>query len=517
MPTRRGFLAGSAAAALTWSQRGFGAESSPSQRGFDETHWMAAMDADPGDLDLGVTLADVQGAVPGALQGQTLVMNGPARMFLGGRRAHPFDGHGYVRALRFGADGLRLRARFVKTAPFTAEHHADGLIYRGLATNPSDDPRTNRKATGPKNVANTTVTPWGGQLLAGWEGGVPHALDPVTLETLGPMDFGGVLADQAVLAHMKLDRRRGRLITVSPALSMDTQLTFREFAKDNTLASERTFRVRGAMMIHDFALTDRFYVVGENALAIDLKAFLRFKRGKATMMEAIASDSSKDGAWWLIPRDDPEAPAVRIPVDHPMLALHYANAYDQPDGTVVLDSCTFEKMVFGREFGYAGVHADLNPFTDANPPCQSLQRTLLDPVTGGLETLPPSAHAVDFPRIHPDLDGQAASLVATAGCSVKGQTFPFDMIAVYNQSDPGRPPNSWKAPPGTFVGEPVLASSPGSLDERETWIVVALTDGVRGATHVCVFDPNQVSAGPVANIQLPKMLPYGFHGTMLPA
>ena len=516
MPSRRSFLAGTAATALTWPRTAPAGRSS-SGRGFEGSHWMAAMDADPGELDLSITRADVQGVLPPALQGQTLVMNGPARMFLGGRRTHPFDGHGYVRALRFGANGLRLRARFVETAPFTAEQAAQGLIYRGLATNPSDVPRANRVAPAPKNVANTTVTPWGGQLLAGWEGGLPHALDPRTLETLGPVDFGGVLADQAVLAHMKLDRQRDRLITVSPTQSLDTQLTFREFGADHTLASERSFTLRGAMMVHDFAITDRYYVIGENALTVDLKAFLRFKRGTGTMMEAIASDSERDGAWWLIPRHDPQAPAVRIPLDRPMLSLHYANAYDQADGRVVVDSCTFEEMIFGQEFGYVGAHADLDPFANSTPPCQSLQRTVIDPRTATATELPRSVHAVDFPRIHPDLDGQPSSLVATAGCSVPGQTFPFDMLALYDLADPLRPPDCWKAPPGTFVGEPVLAGLPGSRDERETWVIVALTDGVEGMTHVCVFDPNQVASGPVATIRLPELLPYAFHGAMIPA
>ena len=32
---------------------------------------------------------------------------------------------------------------------------------------------------------------WGDKLLACWEGGLPHALDPATLETLGPTSLGG--------------------------------------------------------------------------------------------------------------------------------------------------------------------------------------------------------------------------------------------------------------------------------------------------------------------------------------
>ncbi len=516
MPTRRQVLAGSAATSILWTPSARALERPGGERAFDATQWMTAMDADPGDLDRSISLAGVVGELPTALQGQTLVMNGPARMNTGGRRTHPFDGHGYLRTLRFGADGLHLRARFIRTESFLAEEAAGGPVYRGLATNPSDSPRENRRAPVPKNVANTTVTLWGDRLLAGWEGGLPHALDPVTLETLGPVDFGGTLADRAVLAHMKLDHRLDRLVTMSPVMALETRLTFREYTPDGTLASERSFARRGAMMVHDFAITERFYVLGENALTADLGVFWRFLRGKATMMEAIAADTGEPGAWWLIPRHS-DAPAVRIPLDRPMLALHYANAYDRPDGSVVVDSCAFEEMVFGQEFGYAGPHADLDPFAVSEPPCQALQRSVLDPGSRTVAALPPSTHAVDFPRVHPALDGKPSSLVSTAGCSAPGQTFPFDMVAMFDMADPDRPPDTWTAPPGTFVGEPVLAASPGSLDERETWALVALTDGVRGESSVCVFDPNQVSAGPVASVRLPELLPYGFHGAVLPA
>gem|GEM_PF-6053888 len=42
------------------------------------------------------------------------------------------------------------------------------------------------------NVANTSVIPWRGELLALWEAGAPYRLDADSLETLGVKDFGDV-------------------------------------------------------------------------------------------------------------------------------------------------------------------------------------------------------------------------------------------------------------------------------------------------------------------------------------
>ena len=42
-----------------------------------------------------------------------------------------------------------------------------------------------------KNVANTNAQYWGGRLLSLWEAGMPHEMDPDSLDTLGPSTLGG--------------------------------------------------------------------------------------------------------------------------------------------------------------------------------------------------------------------------------------------------------------------------------------------------------------------------------------
>ena len=44
-----------------------------------------------------------------------------------------------------------------------------------------------------KNPANTQVISFAGKVLALFEAGLPHAIDPETLETLGEDTLGGVL------------------------------------------------------------------------------------------------------------------------------------------------------------------------------------------------------------------------------------------------------------------------------------------------------------------------------------
>ena len=144
----------------------------------------------------------------------------------GDRVAHPFDGHGYVRRVAFEPDGsVSLRARFVQTPSYLAEAPRGRLVHRGLATNAHTLWRNIGLGGPPRNVANTTIYPWAGKLLAAWEAGHPTALHLETLETLGPHTFGGLVDGQATLAHMGRDAARGRLVLCNPEIGRRTRFT----------------------------------------------------------------------------------------------------------------------------------------------------------------------------------------------------------------------------------------------------------------------------------------------------
>lgn len=244
----------------------------------------------PGDLDLELPPSAVDGALPPALAGGAFVLNGPGQLRIDGRTLHPFDGHGYLRSLRLlEGGGLRLRARFVRTQVFTEEQAAGRQLYAGLGSMLADPDtaagrRQNRAGSLARNVANTTLTPWAGRWLAGWEGGWPHAVDPESLDTLGPEPFGGALAEgEAFLAHCRVDPDTGRLVGLCPRLGRGTTLRLVELEPPGRLHHAQSAEVEHPMMLHDFILTPRWVVMTNNPLRVDLGAFLAFKRGRATV------------------------------------------------------------------------------------------------------------------------------------------------------------------------------------------------------------------------------------------
>lgn len=443
--------------------------------------WNTVMSASPGALDLVVDASRISGAVPPALRGGRLLSNGPGWTHIGGRMAHPFDGHGYVRAFSFEPGGsLRLRARFVTTPAWQSETAAQRLTHRGLGTNVGDRFWQNLfPRTGPRNVANTTITRWNGRLLAGWEGGAPYGVDPDSLETLGEETLGGALAGQATLAHFKHDA-----------------------------AHTRVAKMPGSLFAHDFVLTPSWYVLASNPLTLRWGTLAKSMLGGATLMDAIASDASAPGAVYLVPRRS-DAPVRTVALPDRAFVVHYGNAFEQ-EGAVTLDACLFHAFTFGAEFGFQGPHAPLDPGLPDQRAPQRLFRIEVprDATSATWRQLAP--HGVDFPRVHPAHEGRRTPLLFGAARADVRFSDPFDSVLRVDLEDPARPPQVWTPGNGAFVGEPVFVPSPEREDEGHVLVVVS--DGAAGRSSLVVLDAAKVDEGPLAQVPLP-LLPYAFHGS----
>lgn len=472
--------------------------------------WNAAMSASPGPLDLTVAASHIDGVIPPTLRGRRLLSNGPGWTHIGGRLAHPFDGHGYVRAFEFEPDGaMRLRARFVQTPAYRSEQAAQRLTHRGLGTNLGDHFWQNlRRGTGPRNVANTTIVRWNDKLLAGWEGGAPYAIDPNTLETLGEDTFGQALAGQATLAHMKHDALLDRLVTCSLKMGPTTTLTFREFDPAGRLLDTRVTPMPGLLFAHDFVITPSWYLLASNPLQMKWGELARAMLGASTLMNAITSDVSAPGAVYLVPRRAP-GPVRTVTLPDRAFVVHYGNAFER-DGAVHLDACLFHHFEFGAEFGFQGPTA---PFDPALPDARVPQRLYRIDIAAGATTatwhqLAP--HGIDFPRVHPAHEGQETPVLFGAARADTHHSDPFDSVVRVDLRDRSKPPQLWWAGENVFVGEPVFAPSTDRDDAGHVLAVVS--DGAAERSTLIVLDAANLEAGPLAKVPVP-LLPYAFHGT----
>ncbi len=474
--------------------------------------WNAVMTADPGEQALEIPASMIEGTLPGELAGGRHLQNGPGWTKIGGRLAHPFDGHGFVRSLTFTRDGgARFLSRFVRTPAYTAERAAGHLVHKGLGTNVSRSPLRNLRAPGPRNVSNTTIQPWAGRLVSGWEGGRPYALDAESLETIGEETFGDILPDAAFLAHVRIDSQSQRLIGCNVYRESPSRFVFREFDGQGDQITEREVTIPGMHFEHDFVVTPRWYVLAGNPMKASLPKFAKAMLGFGSLIEALRTDDARGGELYLIPRGRP-GPVRTIRLPQRAFVIHFANAHDADDHTCEVDMCAFESFEFGGEFGFRGPHEALDPdLPDRRPSFQRLYRATVRDDSDEAAWTQLSDYGMDFPRVHPAREGQETPAIYAATRSNHVNSDPFDAVARVDAVDRDRPAEVWSAEQGQFVGEPAFAPRPGARVLDDGWVIAAVYDGRAGTTRLCVFAPDSLAAGPVAAVPLP-LQPYGFHG-----
>lgn len=474
--------------------------------------WNAVMTATPGEQDLTIPAAAVDGQLPPELAGGRYLQNGPGWTQIGARLAHPFDGHGLIRSLALTADGgARFRSRFVKTPSYLAERAAGHLVHKGLGTNVSDSPLRNVRAPGPRNVSNTTIQPWAGRLISGWEGGRPYALDPETLDTLGEETFAGALPDAAFLAHMRIDTQARRLIGCNLFRERPSRFVFREFDDAGQQVAKREVQIPGMNFEHDFVATKRWYVLAGNPMTASLPRFAKAMLGFGSLIEALKTDDTAGGKLYLIPRGRP-GPIRTIHLPQRAFVIHFANAYDLDDDGCAIELCAFESFSFGGEFGFQGPHRPLDPAVpDQRPSFQRLYRATIADDEDEAQWTQLSEYAMDFPRVHPQQEGRPAPAIYASTRSDRTHSDPFDAIARVDTRDSARSTEVWSAGDGCFVGEPLFAPRPGASDLDDGWVIATVYDGAAETTRVCVFEAQALSNGPIATVPLP-LQPYGFHG-----
>ena len=146
------------------------------------------------------------------------------------------------------------------------------MLYKGAFAvgNPKGDSFYNPFDFDVKNVANTGVVNWAGELYALWEGGKPHKMDPKSLRTQGEADvvLGQTLEVPQMAAHYRVvdseDPAEKRLVAFSieaqAGFLQPNKCCFYEWDVEGAQAARNTFGVPDATfgMFHDCLVTENW-------------------------------------------------------------------------------------------------------------------------------------------------------------------------------------------------------------------------------------------------------------------
>ncbi len=417
----------------------------------------------------------VIGELPTDLNGRYL-RNGPNPMTdVDPATHHWFTGDGMVHGIRLREGRAEwYRNRFVGSSAVSAA--------RGIADIPG--PNWNASSGGP----NTNVGGFAGTTWAMVEaGGCPVELT-YELETIGRNDFYGTLPG-AFSAHPKVDPVTGEMhaITYAWAQWLD-HVQYVRVGADGRVNRTVDIPLPGMTMAHDISITDRYIVVYDQPVLVDLDAAFA---GIQFPFRWYDDYGNRIG---LMPREGAAADIVWIdvPVGY---VFHPMNAYDTADGKVVIDVCFYDTMMRNDRNG---------PFGDSVP---RLVRWEADPATRTVSATTIDERFNEFPRHRGSLTGKPYRYGYCAqgdSLSMHWPTVKHDLLTGQREEfDHG----SMRA-----AGEPVFVGRPGGTAEDDGWLLTFVHDGSDDSAEFVVIDAQDFGRGYVARVKLPQRVPFGFHG-----
>ncbi|WP_448562937.1 carotenoid oxygenase family protein [Trichothermofontia sp.] len=483
----------------------------PIEASYRHEDWLRGYESQPQEFDYWIE--DIMGELPPELQG-TFFRNGPGLLEVNGQPLHhPFDGDGMVSAISFAGDRVHYRNRYVRTAGFCQEQAAGRILYRGVfGTRKPGGWLANAFDLRFKNIANTHVIYWGGKLLALWEGGEPHRLDPATLETWGLETFDGQLKPPVFAAHPHLDPASEAdggqpcLVNFAVASGLSTTLKLYELDPSARIVRQTTYPISGFAFMHDFAITPHYGIFFQTPTTLQ---GLPYVLGLRSPGECIRFHPDRPTRVILLPRPG-AMPAAAKPIvleTDPCFVFHHANAFEMGDEICVDSICyaTFPTLKPGTDFRRVDFRA--------LPPGE-LWRFHLNLKTGKVTHEVLLTRCCEFPSLHPAHVGRPYRYLYLGAAPAPMGNAPLQAFLKLDLQTGEQ--QLWSAAPKGFTGEPLFVPRPGSTAEDEGWVLAIAYDSCHHRSDVLIFAAQDLGQGPIARLHLRHHIPFGLHGSFTP-
>lgn len=450
-------------------------------------------------------LTDIDGALPPALTG-TLFRIGPGKFEVGTTVLRTmFDADGMVSRFILDGSSVRFTNRYVRTQQFRDGLQSGPMRRPGITTQVPGKLLANLQL--PANTANTNIVSLAGEMLALWEGGPPHRLDPDTLETLGTNDFKGKLGYVgAFSAHPKWDPVTGEMFNFGLDVFPTPRLRCYRVSPSGQLSQINSVTLWDMGWNHDFALTEKYLVFVLDPIRPNIGQLLRGKRFDESLEYQLTNGSTK---FILVPRDGSKP----IVIEHaPQTHIHVTNAF-QDGADAVVEFVRYESLEFLRQ----SLHAAMGPKDHPNPhhhlvvrewPDSHLVRFRISPSGKITEEVVSQSAKIEFPQYDWRQSTRNHQITYTAGTLERqghyNGIFKFDhRTGAMTHCDFGK----------ASVCEPLFVPRHKDSAQDDGWLLAVNHDLVENRSQLVILDARDVEQGPLAVAHLTHHLPIGFHGT----
>lgn len=439
--------------------------------------------------------ARVRGRFPDAVNG-TLYRNGPAGHTLGGERYHHwFDGDGMVHGLVIAGTEVRHQGRYVATDKRVAEVQAGRRLTEGFGTVFAGQEAV--VSPDSMNVANTSLLPLGGELLALWEGGSATRLDLRTLQTQGIKTWRADLAGSPFSAHPRIEP--DGTVWNFGVHAHHGLLVLYEIAPDGALRRADALPVRDMPLVHDFVVTERYLVFLLPPLVYDAQR----RMAGASVLDAHVWRPELGLRALVIQKTDwKRQQLLQLPAG---FLFHLGNAWDEET-----DSGAVIHLDFARSDDARGLLVDTRELmrgrTGGTPgPTLTVMKLHL---RSGQATQDDLGIEAEFPVIDPRHVGRRHRQVFHV-TGAKGGVPLWNAISVTHVETGAS--QRFSHGPHTLMEEHLFVPDgrgPG-------WLLGTAHDLAQKKTLLSCFAADALRDGPVAQATLPYALPLGLHGAFL--
>jgi 8'-apo-carotenoid 13,14-cleaving dioxygenase len=423
-----------------------------------------------------LTLADlrVTGVIPPALRGRYMRI-GPNPIVPDAAGYNWFMGDGMIHS--------------VELLAYRAPSYENRWIRSKAVTDALGEP----PAAGPRSdggdLVNTSIYVLGGRTFALVEGGPFPVEIGRSLYDQRHNDFDGSLHG-SFTAHPIVDPTNGQTHAITYSALEHDKVTHVVLSREGQVIRELDLPVKGGPCVHSCGLTSRYVIVFDLNVRFSMKAFLS---GYSFPYEWDRDHEARVG---LLPRNGTSDDVIWCPVE-PTFVFHCANAFDDPDGRVVMDVVAYDRLF-----------ADSHDGPDASG---RLERWTIIPQDATLDRRVIDGTALEFPRMDDRRSTQTYRYVYSPAFAPDMRQFSGNSCLYKHDLESGRRTQHDFGPnhfPGEFVFEPAAADS----EEDDGWLIGLVVDATADTTDLVILDARDVEQKPQAIVHLPHRVPPGFHG-----
>lgn len=442
------------------------------ERQTEELPWHLKGNWAPVQDELNVDGLQVEGEIPKDLNGLYLRNGMNPRS---GWSEHWFFGNGMVHGVELRDGKASYRNKFVRT-PY---YENDMQMMDAIAT-PTASP------------ANTHVVPHAGKILVVEEAHVPWAIDR-DLNTVGVNDWGGQLTTPFT-AHPRVCPETGELLAFGYTMFAKPYVRYYRISASGELLQNEPIEIPNPVMMHDWNVTRNHVIFMDLPLAFSLEGdnpgFGWRPENGARLGVMPRNGTNSDVKWYEM---------------NPCYVFHPLNAHEEGDD-IVLHVCRQPHAMKGgmQDIGDDEENGARLWRWTINTKSGSVKEEQLDDVSG------------DFPRIDDRRTGLDAQFGYIMGIDSSKPTLTFDSrFYKYDLKRGGREVHDLGK--GWHGGEPCFAPRNADAAEDDGWIVSIVYDSNVNESYLAILNARDFSGAPVAKVKLPRRVPFGAHGSWLPA